>query len=114
MIYTVYNISIKYKISGISEVYRPIYIGRTNNIDRRQKEHRRGYKKYLESDEIKGKKLYMFMKESGTKPEEIILNSLYKCKTKLEAKQMEAFKILWYRFNWEGQLKQKIISISDR
>jgi predicted GIY-YIG superfamily endonuclease len=69
------------------------YVGMTNDLSRREKEHNRG----LKSGEKKTlyKKLYL----EGKAFEEIKLNKLYEFVTKTDAVRMEAYLILEDWFN---------------
>lgn len=84
-----------------------IYYGRTNDIKRRQYEHNYQLKRG------NGNLLYTYLKEN--KVSEIVLESIYEYKTKVESKRMEMYLILKYYFSEnEFGLKQKIPNISDR
>jgi len=95
---------------------KTVYVGRTNDIDRREKEHRTSYLKYLKTNDLSnGKKLYMWLYQNEIKPSEIVLNPVYIAKNKLESKQYEAFLILWFKFTQKNYyLQQKTPSITDR
>lgn len=101
----VYEISVNDKI---------VYIGRTNNIDRREIEHRNGYKRYLANPADNNKQLYAFLSRHYVSPSEIILKPIYLPKTKTEAKRYEMYTILFFYFNHPGQLQQKIPGIKDK
>ena len=83
-----------------------VYIGRTNNIIRRQKEHIRAFKRG------KKKLIYDFLREMNYEGDiELIILKTYKSKT--EAKRMEMFLILQDHFG-QKKLKQQVPNISDR
>jgi len=99
-----------------------VYIGRTNNLKRRQSEHNRNLKKlytlYTETilrgsngSKPKIKPLYQFLLEKGTTTVELI--TIKEFRTKIEAKRYEMLLILldWF---YNRELIQKVPSISDR
>ena len=81
------------------------YIGRTNNIDRRTKEHNYRYKTGLD------KPLYNFLRSTQF-DKDIKLQIVYKSKNKTDAKRKEMFLILKDYFS-KKQLIQKVPRISD-
>jgi len=84
-----------------------IYIGRTNNIKRRQYQHRYNYSK------MQSKKLYNYLRDNNCIKEDITLESIYEG-SKVECKRMEMYLILDYHFNKDpNQLQQKIPNIKD-
>ena len=83
-----------------------VYIGRTNNIKRRQSEHKRAFKNG------KKKLIYDFLREMNYDGE-IELTILKSYSSKTEAKRMEMFLILSDHFG-QKKLKQVVPSIRDR
>lgn len=105
MIYTVYKILHNGK---------SIYIGRTNNIQRRSKEHNRSYKNSLLAPDCKKiKQLYKYLKEEGF-TDKIELIEVKSFKSKVESKRYEMLLILIDHFKEESNLKQQVPNISDR
>ena len=92
------------KINGLTR-----YIGRTllDRVDKREKEHNYQYKK--------GKvKLFYDYLTSINYSNDIILEPIYICDTKVEAKRYEMYMILWFYFEVDStQLKQRIPQIKD-
>ena len=82
------------------------YIGHTKDIDRRELEHRRNYKKGV------SKQFFKYLSSVGYKPEDIVLEPIHLAKNKVEAKRYEAYTILYFHFN-SNQLKQKVPNIKD-
>lgn len=95
---------------------KDVYYGRTNNIERRQKEHRYHYRRYLQSDDVKGKMLYMFLEDANVDPVDIVLMPVAQFKTKTMAKRFEMYRILYYQFDYFSgfTLQQRVPPISDR
>ncbi len=90
----------KISIGGITR-----YIGITNNLSRRQKEHNKG----LSGGDTK--ELYCFCREEGI--ENIELIQLEEFSTRVECKRKECFYILADHFT-SKKLKQSVPCISDR
>lgn len=84
----------------------PIYVGMTNNISRRTKEHNKGIK----GDTKKTKDLYKFLSSEGVTEVELI--PIRQFSTRKEAKYYEAFLILKSYFG-RKTLKQKVPMITD-
>lgn len=93
--YIVYSIEFKGQV---------IYIGRTNNLKRRQQEHNRAIKNG------KGKEVHIYCIDNGL--ESIILIPLKEFKSKVDAKRYEMFLILTDYFGGRC-LKQKVPQIKD-
>lgn len=99
------------KPRGVTVVYQVkyldvvVYIGRTNNLLRRQKEHNR----CLNNGDKKA--LYLFLQSKGV--DEIILEPVAENLKLVDAKRMEMLLILQDYFG-EKNLKQKVPNISDR
>lgn len=92
-----------------------VYVGRTkNNLDQREKEHRSAFKRYINNPKRYYKTLYEWLHQNNIKPSEIVLKPANIAKSKVEAKRKEMYLILYFFFNFPGQLKQKVPSISDR
>jgi predicted GIY-YIG superfamily endonuclease len=87
-----------------------VYIGRTNNLNRREKEHNR-FLRRPDNDKTKRKPLYQFLLESGCN--QVKLSLVKEFKTKVDAKRYEMLLILLDYFG-DRKLKQKVPSISDR
>ena len=96
MPYTVYQIKIQ-------NVVR--YVGRTNNLHRRQLEHNRLIKN------SKGSSIHQYCRDNGLQAIELIPIKVFK--TKIESKRYEMYLILVDYFN-RKDLIQKIPNISDR
>jgi predicted GIY-YIG superfamily endonuclease len=96
-----------YKIEYGGEV---VYIGRTNNLTRREKEHNR-FLRRPDDEKTKSKVLYHFLLESGCNEVKLIL--IKEFKNKVESKRFECLLILLDWFS-EKKLKQKVPNISDR
>jgi len=96
MTYTVYRIVVSDKTR---------YVGLTNDIERRQKQHN-----YLCFRSQKKKILYEEIRKVGM--EKIELIKIRTFRTKVEAKRFECFLILQDHFN-KAELWQKIPRISD-
>jgi len=96
LMFTVYRINHKKKA---------IYIGYTNNIDRRCKEHNYHLKKGTM------KEMYDYLRKK--KVSKIVLEPLRTFKSKTEAKRFEMLMILMYHFGTYRTLN-KIPNISDR
>jgi len=101
MIYSVYTIQHNNKI---------IYIGRTNNLKRREKEHIRALNNPKHKQH--NKELYKWLREQKT---DVIQLLTYKeFKSKVESKRLELFLILQYHFSANPkQLRQTIPAIKD-
>ena len=83
------------------------YIGRTNDLDDREKQHNYQFRKGT------SKKLYDYIRTIDFK-DDIILEPIYIAKSKVEAKRFEMYTILWYYFEIDKkQLKQNIPNIKD-
>ena len=82
-----------------------VYIGRTNNIKRRQYEHRYNYSR------MQSKALYKYLRTINYKAEDIVLECIYETNSKTEIKRMELYLILKYHFEHPKQLKNKIPAI---
>lgn len=99
---------IVYKIV-INDIVR--YIGHTNNIPRREKEHNYSFKKGFKKD------LYNFIRAESTITNFdgyiITLIPIKEFKKKVDAKRYEMYLILDDYFN-QKILKQKVPNISDR
>jgi predicted GIY-YIG superfamily endonuclease len=96
-----------YKIEYGGEV---VYIGRTNNLTRREKEHNR-FLRSPENPKTKSKVLYQFLLESGCNSVKLVL--IKEFKNKVESKRFECLLILLDWFSGR-RLKQKVPNISDR
>ena len=84
-----------------------LYIGRTNDLDRRESEHRRDYTKN------KKKVLYEYLNKMNVKQDDIILEPIDTAKTKVEAKRKEMFYMLLYTLFKGVTLYQRIPNIKD-
>ena len=98
MEYVVYQIRANDKI---------VYIGKTSDIDRREKEHNSGFLK----TQVK-KQLYEHLHNIGYK-DKIILEPIYLTNNKLLAKQYECYMYLYLKFNTDVILQQKAPIIKD-
>jgi predicted GIY-YIG superfamily endonuclease len=94
-----------YNVYRISNRNNVIYIGYTNDLTRRSKEHNYHLNKGT------SKQLYDFLRKKQIRS--IKLELLKKFKTRTEAKRFECMLILMYHFAGHSTL-QKIPSISDR
>lgn len=92
---------IVYQITFNDEI---IYIGRTNNIKRRQSEHNTRLKSGYKKD------VYTFLKEKGIS--NISLQPIKEFKTAVDAKRYEMLLILQDYFS-SNVLKQKVPQIKD-
>jgi predicted GIY-YIG superfamily endonuclease len=88
----------------------PVYIGRTNNLSRREKEHNR-FLRLPADDKRRRKVLYQFLSESGCN--EVKLIPIMEFDTKVESKRYECMLILLDWFT-NRELKQRVPNISDR
>jgi len=95
----------KYKVYSIVHKNKVIYIGRTNNLKRREYEH--NYNLRMEKSNL----IYDYLREE--KVDKIVLKQLYEYNKKIDSKRMEMYLILDDYFN-DKFLKQKVPSISDR
>ena len=84
-----------------------VYIGRTNNLKRRQAEHRRDFRNG------KNKLLYNWLRDNNFTEDQIILTPLFFTKNKVDSKRMEMYMILLDYWS-ERKLQQRVPSISDR
>jgi hypothetical protein len=84
-----------------------VYIGRTNNLKRRQQEHRRDFRNG------KNKLFYNYLRDNNFTEEQIILTPLFYTKNKAESKQIEILFIILDKWG-ERKLQQRVPSISDR
>jgi len=91
-----------------NENLETIYIGRTNDLDRREKEHNRN----CFNKKVIKKELYKYIRNE-TNIKFIKLYPVGIFKTKIEAKRFEMLLILQDFFG-NKKLKQKVPSISDR
>lgn len=96
-----------------------VYIGYTNNIQRRTREHINLYKKVLQAkletkEDRRGiKALYLYLREQHIKPEDINLDVIKVFNTRAQGKRFECYTILDYYFNKEWTLKQRVPIIND-
>ena len=90
-----------------------VYVGRTNNMVRRQREHRSRYKLYKKDNKKYYKLLYKHLDSININVDDIILTSVYNTSIKVDSKRWEMWEILRFYFTISKKhLKQRVPPIS--
>jgi len=84
------------------------YIGISNDLDRREAQHRSGVKSNTP------KPFYQWCNTNGIKASDITLEPIFKHSKRVEVKRYEAFWILHYYFSDNNTLLNKLPAISGR
>lgn len=97
-----------YTVYSINHLGTPIYIGITNDLSRRTKQHNYLYRKGF------NKQVYNYIRSLGYKDEPIIyLTPMRSFNSRTRAKQFEMYLILQDLFG-DKNLEQRVPNISDR